>query len=493
MSRYQPPSILLLVLDTARARNFSCYGHHRKTTPVIDRLADKHVQYSDAVTASPWTLPSHSTLFTGVYPSVHRTNSLESRLPEDLVTLSQILSDEGYRTVGMASNPWFSSEFGITRGFDKFFQMFGPYSTDSYREFSLTLTDDTKSFKQRLLHLLHTQTMSDLCKNSLNAGYRMISNRPDDGAAEAVKKTISLISGPSPFFGFINFLEPHLPYDPPEAYADQFLPQDVDSKAVKSVNQYAPTYNIRNVSMDSQDFDILERLYEGALRYVDDRIGKIFSHLREEEEMDNTMIIIMGDHGENIGDHGLMGHHYSVHQTLLHIPLIIKYPNSDGQGVVVNERVSSIDVPATIAQVLHNSGIPINDFMSQQMGEPLTQTAERSDPIIVEYLNHMPSIGQLKEKCNNPGFDVEKYDRQLWAIFDNNQKVIVDSNGYIELYNVASDPNERNDLADDFPERASSLRNSLQEYRNQLEPTGSHGRTKPKGDIEDRLNNLGYL
>lgn len=483
----------MFVLDTARARNFSCYGHNTSTTNHIDDFAQEGVLFENAVSVSPWTLPSHASLFTGVPPSVHRTNSLERSLPNSLQTLAETLSNAGYRTVGMSANPWFSSQFGITRGFDKFHHLLGPLATDSYREFIKLVTDDTERLSERFKSLILKQSPVELFRNGITAGHRHFIGRDDNGASEAVDLSLDVMAGSEPYFLFVNFLEPHLPYKPPEDYLEGPI-RKFGQSAVESVNQDAPAYNIRNVDMSPEDFDVLETLYDAELDYVDDCIGTLLDGINQNDQRDDTLVAVLGDHGENIGDHKLMSHHYSVHHTLMHVPMILRYPGVFEGGENVESRISSIDLPATVNSILQECNIDTNGFSPQQQGTPLHERTSEDQAIVAEYLNPMPPINQMKKRCNNPDFDVSVYDRTLRTIYSGQYKLIRGSDGSKQLYDIANDPNEENNLLEKKPEIASEMESKLEETVEQYESISDTPIKKAvTHDVKGQLEELGYL
>ncbi|WP_435196357.1 sulfatase [Natronomonas sp. EA1] len=488
-----PPNIVMLVLDTARARNLSCYGNDRKTTPAIDALAADGVRFSRATSISPWTLPSHSSLFTGVPPSIHQTNSLESQLPDSLTTMAEMLRGYGYDTIGMSANPWFSSQFGIVRGFDKFHHLFGPFATSSYREFVMSLTDSRRSIPERAYALLSNQSLTELARNSITATHRHFVDEDDDGARKAVEHASETIGQPDPYFLFINFLEPHLPFKPPTDCRRRFIPDDVSDDRLESINQDATAYNIRNVEMNATEFDILERLYDAEIYHVDRQIKRILTLLEESSQLENTIVIVLGDHGENIGDHGLMAHHYSVHETLTHVPLIVNYPGVFDGGEVVNDRVSSLDVPATIERLMANQRKCNKTFKSQQHGVPLQNRNESQRRIFSEYLNPMPPIKRLREKSENPAFDVSKYDRQLRAIYVDNLKFVTGTDGHRALYDLSTDSEESENIMNERPERAKELEQVIEEWIKANSSELNQPMASPGETVQERLGDLGYL
>jgi len=393
----------------------------------------------------------------------------------------------------MSANPWFSSQFGITRGFDNFHHLFGPLATDSYREFVTHVTDDTKDLINRFSNLVSDQSPIELLRNGTTAAYRQFIGREDDGASEAVDRSVDVLKGSEPYFLFINFLEPHLPYEPPEAYLDRPVTK-FGRAAIESVNQDAPAYNVRNVDMTAEDFKVLEALYDAEINYIDDCIGTILDRIVENGQKKNTLVAVLGDHGENIGDHGLMSHHYSVNHTLLHIPMILRYPGVFEGGDDVEDQVSSLDLPATFDSILRSAGVDTAGFQDQQQGIPLSESTPDDRSIVAEYLNPMPPIDQMRERCDNPDFKVSVYDRTLRAIYCGQYKLIRSSDGSRQLYNIVDDPNEETNLVQQKPRLAEELESELTkaiDHYNKLSTNPSEADNTR--DIKDRLENLGYL
>jgi arylsulfatase A-like enzyme len=391
----------------------------------------------------------------------------------------------------MSSNPWLSSQFGITRGFDEFHHLSVPFGGDSYREFATIITDRSRSVPDRIRKLLLTQNVPTLFKNGLNAAYRQVVEKPDDGASYAVKHAKNVLKGERPYFLFINFLEPHLPYEPPDSYKMRFMPDSISNSQAAEVNQNARDYNIRNIDMTDQDFDILERLYDAEINYVDDQIGRLLNIIDTRGDSKETMVIVLSDHGENIGDHGLMSHNYSVHETLLHVPLIFRYPDVFEGGERIKTRVSSLDIPATIESLLDYEGE--ETFHSQQVGTSLTETdADRTN--VAEYLNPVPPIERMKARCSNPEFNVESYNRTLRAIYCDDFKFIRGSDGMRKLYNVKDDPDETNDLLKQKPEMVVDLDAKLTTWVQEYERSDTVESKSEAGErVEDQLRELGYL
>ena len=187
------PNVLLIVLDTTRRDRLGCYGYEKETTPALDRLAAEGVVYDNAITAGSWTLPAHASLFTGMFPRDHRCTIEYMRLDPHHTTLSDVLRGAGYRTAGFSSNPWVGARSGLQRGFAEFFAVWRDVEEDE---------------------------------------------RDEHGAAMVTERALQWIdAAPSddPFFLFLNYLEPHLPYNPPASHRDRFLPEGTDPAQVEAL------------------------------------------------------------------------------------------------------------------------------------------------------------------------------------------------------------------------------------------------------------------
>jgi arylsulfatase A-like enzyme len=356
------------------------------------------------------------------------------------------------------------------------------------------VTDADLSVLNRITELFRSQSATELVKNSLTAAHRQFFEREDDGAQAAVRTSREVIGQDDPYFLFVNFLEPHLPYEPPEHLQREFMPDSISDQDIDEVNQDGRAYNVRNVEMSDRDFDILERLYDAEIRYVDDRIQEILNKIESSDQ--DTIVIIMGDHGENIGDHGLMTHNYSIHDTLLHVPLIIQSPEIFEDGETVHERISSLDIPTTVMDILSEFGISDDEFKRQQSGISLRNVPEESIDrhVVSEYLNPIPPIEKMESLCENPDFDVSIYDRTLRATYSGDFKLIRGSDGTKDLYDVSGG-------AEKIEENGAAKRDMVKGLETQLSTwidrherqDQSEVQSDHEEEIEERLGELGYL
>jgi len=331
------PNVILIVVDTLRGDHLSCYGHHRRTTPHLDALAADSTLYTTVVSPGAWTPPSHASIFTGTYPSRHGVDRSHPYLDTQMTTLPEYLRERGYRTFGISSNFWISTATHYDRGFDVFYQSW---------QLAQTRTNPALE-RQRRRDPSYTPLPGGLSRaermratiNRLDATIRRHCCRPfvnlDMGASRVnrvVRRWIrSWTRLDAPFFAFIHYMEPHDPYTPPGRFLQQHL-DGTDARAVRGVNQHPLKFMSGMVPMGAEDFDRLGRLYDGEVSYTDHCIGEVINGLRASGLLDQTLLIVTSDHGENLGDHGLMSHMFSVHESILRVPLVVRYPGGEHRG-----------------------------------------------------------------------------------------------------------------------------------------------------------------
>ena len=433
------PNILLVVIDTARADRFSFEGYARETSPRIAALGSEGAIYQQAWTPAPWTLPAHASLFTGLFPSSHGADSGHLRLDDGFRTLAERLHDAGYRTVGYAANPWVGRQYGLDQGFDTYEELW---------------KDATKG-------------REDAGAADLNGKVeRFLAWRRESAAARE-----------QPFFLFLNYLEPHLPYNPPEPARSRFLSPGTDPATVERLRHFKHPEEVRFVlglgGLEPADFRVLSDLYDGEIAYVDGRVGELAGFLRSEGLLDGTVVVVTSDHGEEIGDHGFLDHKMNVFQELLRIPLVVRYPAAVEPGQRIAEPVMLQDLYPTL---LGLAGVPADDGDSGSPREALAlpgvrglrragarsapgrageATADKGPILISEFARPIQFLEIIKERF--PEARIAPWDRALVAYRRGSEKIHWASDGRHRLYDVERDPKETTDLAADRPDRVKAL------------------------------------
>lgn len=436
------PNILWIVTDTVRADHLSSYGYERNTTPNIDRIASEGILYENAISTAPWTLPSHASMFTGMFPSKHGADAEHLWLDDGFQTIAEVLRLHGYKTFAYSNNPFISHRNNTAQGFD-----------------TLKATAGKRYEGMELAERLRIHRAVRFVQKNL---------RMDQGAQSTNKVVKSWITDANqteaPFFIFINYMEAHDPYQPPKSYAEPYLSKSISFSEAMEVNQDEAATISGKVQISDKDLDVLRALYDGEISYLDFRIGQLVDYLRELNILDNTVLIINADHGENFGDHNLMEHILCVYDTLLHVPLVIRYPALFEAGSRVGEQVQLTDIYPTILDIV---GI---DWDSEEIqGFSLLRKWEERERkfAIAEHAVWGWWLSKLSE--TNRQFDVSAYARRLMTIRTEEFKYIWASNRQDELYNIRQDSGELNNLIEARPEKASELRALLKEWLNSFE------------------------
>ncbi|MCA1727419.1 MAG: sulfatase, partial [Actinobacteria bacterium] len=331
--RRDRPDIVLVVWDTVRAHDVSLYEQPTGTTPVLERLAEWSTVYERAQSPSPWTLPSHASLFTGLLPSRHGANETHYRLEDGPETLAEVLGRAGYATIAVSANDMVAPASGLTRGFERVliagraFADGGPPA--------------------------NVPKLARTALEALERRYRgSIRFRYDYGAARVnrlVDRALSRLDDDRPVFLFLNLLDAHLRYWPPEPFRGRHLPRGVDDARAEGTDQSPKRFYLGESGLGPDDFEILRGLYRGEITYLDARLGELVRILERRGRWDGSLLAVTSDHGENIGDHGLMDHQACVYQTLLWVPLLVRHPGRM-DGTRSDALVQTHDLGPTILQ-----------------------------------------------------------------------------------------------------------------------------------------------
>ncbi len=439
------PNVLLVVIDTARADRFSFDGYARQTTPEIASLASEGAIYERAYTPAPWTLPAHASLFTGLFPSSHGADSGHLRLDDGFRTLAELFHDAGYRTLGYAANPWVGRQYGLDQGFDTYEEIWRGVRGGQEDAGAAALNDRLE---------------------------RYLSWREGNAAARE-----------QPFFIFVNYLEPHLPYDPPEPARSRFLSPGTDRSTVERLRRFKHPEEVKYVlgldGLKPGDLQILSDLYDGEIFYVDHRVGELAAFLRGRGILDRTVLVVTSDHGEAIGEHGFLDHKMSVFEEVLRIPLVVRYPAAVRAGQRIRDPVMLQDLFPTL---LGLAGLPpdggddrrgrIREALVLQGIRGLRREGARSEPgsggaaatgrsgepgpiLVSEFARPIQFLEIIQERF--PEVRIAAWDRALVAYRAGGEKLHWASDGRHRLYDLVGDPGETTDLSAARPERAREL------------------------------------
>lgn len=395
------PNVLLIILDTVRADRLSCYGYVRPTTPALDSLAAEGIRFERCYANSSWSLPSHASIFTGMYAAGHRATQETLKLPAGPPTLAELLGTAGYQTFASSANPVVSVASGLARGFDTFIEAYR-------REY-------------------RNPTGADLGHvNSV-----------------AFKRFLESSETTRPFFAFFNYIEAQTPYDPPEPFRSRFVDPSIPERRVVSATKLEVPDHYMDGPLTPDEISILGQLYDAEVSSLDSYVRELLDILRHDGRLGNTLVVIASDHGENLGEHGHFGHVFSIHNTLLHVPLILLFPAGEHTGEVRTDVVQLLDLFPTI---LHYCGVESGD---RPEGRDLFGKGSGASGRVAMAEYYYPrqvfSVFDRKKLEENQKRFVP-FMRRLRAVQDETFKLIWGSDGSFELYRTADDPYELHDL-----------------------------------------------
>jgi arylsulfatase A-like enzyme len=321
------PNIILLVIDTLRVDHVSCYGYYRQTTSNIDHLAQKGILFENAISTSSWTYPAHFSLLTGQisvqnWPKINKPAS-------PVISLAEVLRNQGYRTGAFSGNYYI---FNRISGFGKGFIHF----EDHYRSFWNGVTGTIYG------HLIESWVLHGLFGIQGKLG-RYQAEHITDALLNWVAQ-----GNDRPFFAFVNYYDPHDPYLPPQPFRSKFATSNNPGGLFNSDWDNAHMY----LSLTPQQLQDEIDAYDGAIAYVDQEIGRLVNTLLQNGQLENTILIIVSDHGEMFGEHGLFNHGGSLHRELIHVPLIISWPGLLPENVRVAHPISIAALPATLLEMI---------------------------------------------------------------------------------------------------------------------------------------------
>jgi arylsulfatase A-like enzyme len=405
-SAHQGPNVLLLVLDTQRADHLGFHGYDRSTSPELDALAEQGTVFENASSSSSWTLPSHASLFTGRPVNQHRAGELRRPfLGGGFVTLAEALAAAGYVTAGFTANAfWAGRQTRLNRGFIH------------WEDFYLKPGD-----------ALVRTVLGRKIAYELLPKFGQIDIPGRMRVEDINRRFFSWLDGANhrPFFAFLNYMDVHGPYLPPEPYAGTFggslshLGKTIDLGAVTDETEIPPPEVLR---------DWVNR-YDESILSLDAGVGDLLAELDSRGLADNTIIVLTSDHGESFGEHGMIFHGNGLHRAQVHVPLIIRYPPAVASGVRDSAAVGIHQIPATIMEL---AGLSAQDFPAPSV----FSSAGREAPVLAE-VGFRP---QVPASWPTSRGWVKSLTTTRWHF-------VLHEEGDQELYDLVDDPGESVNLA----------------------------------------------
>jgi choline-sulfatase len=427
-------NVILLVIDTVRADVFRPFnGKSTVRTPAFERLADESTIFTSAYANENWTKPSVATILSGLYPTTHGTKEDGDVLSADARLLSEHLKRKSFATAAFIANGYVSDKFGFKRGWDAY--------TNYIRE-----------------------------------------NRPSE-AEFVYADALAWVNKHTDerFFLYLQTIDPHVPYDPPAEYTRMYYDGDYRGRLGKSVDGIELLALASGKRpMEPGDWDYIRALYEAEVTYHDTHMGRFLAEIDKMGLLDETLFIVTNDHGEELRDHGKLGHGHSLYDELVRAPMLIRYPSLFRGGQRVTEPVENVDLFPTALEALGLE--PVSDVD----GVSLLPMLEGKPPSVPSY-----AISEFRS-----GFRSVRVGR--W-------KLIAGQDGGRRLFDIDADPTEQVDqvrrapiagrmceqhLAEFLASPAKTLR-----YREANVPQRRYkpGLVKQDPELRKQLEALGYF
>ena len=427
-----PPNVVIITLDTVRSDHLGCYGYPRPTSPHIDALADVATLFTRSLVTSPWTVPTHASMFTGKFSFEHGAHAFEvpegtvnnvNPLPKSELTIAEVLWEHGYATGAVVANEAFLSQrWQLNQGFETYV---------------------------------------------VRRTYAPEVNRRVFRWLDAVKDR--------PFFLFINYIDAHRPYNtrPRPGVTKRAVVQDEGELLDSLYHAVMPGTGDIPVDLANKVTD----QYDTAIANVDDAVGELIERLRRSGVYENTVVVVTSDHGEFLGEHHLVEHSKDVYQEVLTAPLIIKAPGQSN-GLVDNRIVTSTDIP----------GLILNHFPPQWVDELAKFRDAPGNHEVIAEIYYTRTKDLFSPKWGH------RFNRIRTALFDWPYKLISSSDGQNELYHLERDPSESSNLIDSETVVAARLATRLQEFFASRMRSDERVDQPPLSEEElKRLRSLGYV
>ncbi|NLH50999.1 MAG: sulfatase-like hydrolase/transferase [Myxococcales bacterium] len=446
-------SVILISIDSLRADHVGCYGYQKPTTPALDRFAAGAVRFANAYAVSSWTLPSHASMFTGLYEDAHLAFANNSRMDDDNVTLAEAFQAAGYETAAIVCAPFLRREYNIQQGFASYDQEIAETRRPTIRK-----VKTSRQVTDKALAILKERAAS-----------------------------------PRPFFLFVHYWDVHYDYNPPDEYTAMFDPDyrgAIDGLNISKRQDLQP-------GMDPRDLAHLIALYDGEIRYTDDHLAELLAFIDGSTLAADTAVVITADHGDEFLEHGSTGHTFTCYEELVRIPLLIRAPGLVVRTPVVDAPIENVDLYPTLLSL---AGLP--PVKRPIQGYDLRPLIEKGEAPPRQELYCETRMGRRYGWHGQKG---------IWRSLSRlDGKKIHEFRGHkthtseYELYDLKNDPRELTNLVELNAELLAKIKSELyRRHRASLELAGDlnlqDARQKKGGDagkddaLRDQLKGLGYV
>ena len=459
-----PPSVVLIVLDAVRASSLSCYGYERRTTPHLDAFAARGVRFTDATTVSPWSLPSHASIFTGLFAPEHGAGApqrdattgrfVPAPLDGGFVTLAESLAERGYATAGVSANPLVAWHTNLAQGFRHY---------DVRR--SSRLLAGPPTLLQRLQGLLPRAVLADPLLRAFPSAFRSAEEITDAALGWLARRPHR-----QPYFLFLNYMDAHTPFVARPGFSGRW-PGRSPRLPFYGLGDIEPVMAGRR-PYTSEEAGHIRALYDDALSYLDHHVDRLLTALDAQGDRDHTWIIVTADHGEALGEHQRLGHDCVLYQQVLHVPLVMRYPR-DSAGAARHGSLDErpVQLTALAPAILAGAGAP-----APRAGAPSPRGAMVASVECVCWHDH--------PRFHGPA---------AYALVRDGLKYLDEEGRAPALFDLAADPGEGRNLADARAEDTRRLGRELESWRASLSAPPAAPAAAGSAAREEALRALGYV
>lgn len=484
------PNILLIILDATRADYCSPTNPAQPFTPALGELAADGCVFERAFACAPWTLPAMASIFTGLYPAQTDIEATRVLAPTH-DTLAALLKASGYGTFAITKNSWFGSEFGLPQGFDAFHKLWQLMQTET----DITQVSLAQAYPgEKLLRgAVKSLARGNWIKNGVNVASRRIKFLADSdyGAARTLKPLARWISAQEgPWFAVAHYLEAHLEYKPPAEWVARFVERGPVTEKLLGADQWRLCYrHMTGVEpLTPEELRVWGQLYAAEVAYQDHAMGQLLRWLKQTGRYEDTLIIAVADHGESLGERRLLNHGYGLTEPLIRVPLVVA-----GPGVEKGRRVSSlVQTNDLFGTALAAAGLPLPAHARSLFDEGAARPY-----IVAEYGQPRVPHADLLARYGLQAADFAQFMRSLVAVRDDRHKLVVGSDGLLELYDLGVDPAESVNRAGEQGDALARMQGFLAEWRAAVGLAAVEQVPAPRPaiapEVAERLKALGYL
>lgn len=445
----QGRNIVIVTMDTTRADHLGIYGNTLELTPRVDALAQTGVVFEDAYAPMPQTLPAHATIFTGLLPRDHGALENTYTLDDGYTTLAEICSDRGYDTGAFIGSLAVDDLTGIQQGFDTFDQPGGDWG------------------KGRQGHP---------------------PQRKAKGVTSAALAWTEQLHGERPYMLWAHYYDPHgdsnKSFEPPERHFNAVSRELVLAEVVAREERFQGVAGVEALA----DF---WRGYAAELRFTDEQIGRLLDGLERQGLLENTVVVVVGDHGEGLFEHGQKAHGTHLWEEMMRVPLVLVSPDGTAAGTRMAGHATLDDLLPTVMHMAFGAehGLPRHGEGLDLWSAILAGRGLPERPVFLE----RPHFEAARLKNRARGQDLEDFAYgYLTAIVYQDKKLILFPNGASQLYDLNADPAELTDVSADHPELVSQLTGRLVDWM-AAHKVGAPGETEVSDERLEHLRELGYL